>query len=46
MADTVDDSKTFEIGLTENGNGEPEPSKAPLVALGAAAIGLYYLLRK
>lgn len=46
MAETIDDSKTFTIALTENGNGEPEPSKAPWVALGSAAIALYYLLRR
>lgn len=46
MAELIDDSKTFMIGLTENGNGEPEPSKAPWVALGAGAVGLYLLLRK
>ena len=43
MAETTDDSKTFPIALTDE---EPEPSKAPWVALGAGAVGLYLLLRK
>ena len=45
MAETIDDSETFTIALTENGE-PPEPSKAPMVMLGAAAVGLYFLLRR
>ena len=46
MADITDDTKTFTIALTgAEEPEEPEPSIAPWVALGAAAIGLYLLLR-
>lgn len=45
MAELIDDSETFTIGL--EGNGEPEPSKTPIVMmLGAAAVGLYLLLKR
>lgn len=47
MVETTDDSETFAIGLTE-GEVPPEPSKIPVVMmmLGAAAVGLYILLRR
>jgi MYXO-CTERM domain-containing protein len=44
MAETIDDSETFTIALTEN--GEPEPTKTPWMLLAAAAAGLYLLLRR
>lgn len=44
MAETTDDSKNFTIALTDN--GEVEPTKTPWALLGAAAIGLYLLLRR
>ena len=44
MAETIDDSETFTIALTEN--GEIEPIKTPWALLAAAAAGLYLLLRR
>lgn len=44
MAETTDDSETFTIELTENGEPEP-PLKPPWALLAAAAGGLYLLLK-
>jgi len=44
MAETTDDSETFTIALTED--GEPEPLKFPWMLLAALAGGLYYLMKR
>jgi hypothetical protein len=44
MAETIDDSETFTIALTEN--GEAEPTKTPWALLIAAVAGAYLLLRR
>lgn len=45
MAEMTDDTKTFAIGLIEDGE-LPEPSAFPWMLLAALAGGLYYILKK
>jgi hypothetical protein len=45
MAGTTDDTATFTIALTEDGE-PPEPSAFPWMLLAALAGGLYYLSRR
>lgn len=45
MAETTDDSETFTVELTEDGE-IPEPSAFPWMLLAALAAGAYILLKK
>lgn len=44
MVETIDDSETFSIALTAD--GEPEPSAFPWMLIAALAAGVYLLTRK